>query len=116
MRISDWSSDVCSSDLMGCHCCTNRMNRSSRQRINLSALCFPGLWKTEKPMRERRLSGKKSARPKSALSSAISPYCWRLRLSWDSRSEEHKSEIQSLMRNSYAALCLKKKKHNYNYN
>src|SRR3546814_4449593 len=86
---------------MGCHCCTNRMNRSSRQRINLSALCFPGLWKTEKPMRERRLSGKKSARPKSALSSAISPYCWRL------RSEEHTSELQSLMRISYAVFCLK---------
>src|SRR3546814_3627212 len=26
-----------------------------------------------------------------------------------SRSEEHKSEIQSLMRNSYAGFCLKKK-------
>src|SRR3546814_6052013 len=26
------------------------------------------------------------------------------------RSEEHKSELQSLMRTSYAALCLKKKK------
>src|SRR3546814_6437159 len=28
------------------------------------------------------------------------------------RSEEHTSEIPSLMRNSYAVLCLKKKKHN----
>src|SRR3546814_10744457 len=27
------------------------------------------------------------------------------------RSEEHTSELQSLMRNSYAVLCLKKKKH-----
>src|SRR3546814_8497461 len=27
------------------------------------------------------------------------------------RSEEHTSELQSLMRNSYAAFCLKKKKH-----
>src|SRR3546814_1669552 len=27
------------------------------------------------------------------------------------RSEEHTSELQSLMRNSYADLCLKKKKH-----
>src|SRR3546814_10760586 len=26
------------------------------------------------------------------------------------RSEEHKSELQSLMRNSYAVFCLKKKK------
>src|SRR3546814_718366 len=30
-----------------------------------------------------------------------------------SRSEEHTSEIQSLMRNSYAVLCFKKKKHKY---
>src|SRR3546814_4598465 len=29
------------------------------------------------------------------------------------RSEEHTSEIQSLMRNSYALFCLKKKKKNY---
>src|SRR3546814_6067284 len=28
----------------------------------------------------------------------------------DARSEEHTSELQSLMRNSYAVLCLKKKK------
>src|SRR3546814_10352300 len=29
----------------------------------------------------------------------------------DSRSEEHTSELQSLMRNSYAVFCLKKKTH-----
>src|SRR3546814_8546682 len=28
----------------------------------------------------------------------------------DDRSEEHKSELQSIMRNSYAVFCLKKKK------
>src|SRR3546814_1908063 len=32
------------------------------------------------------------------------------------RSEEHTSELQSLMRNSYAVFCLKKKKHiQYDY-
>src|SRR3546814_9155204 len=31
-----------------------------------------------------------------------------------SRSEEHTSELQSLMRNSYAVFCLKKKKRNKN--
>src|SRR3546814_3377377 len=30
---------------------------------------------------------------------------------WDFRSEEHTSELQSLMRISYAVFCLKKKKH-----
>src|SRR3546814_1581437 len=31
----------------------------------------------------------------------------------DIRSEEHTSELQSLMRNSYAVFCLKKKKQQY---
>src|SRR3546814_4448999 len=31
----------------------------------------------------------------------------------ESRSEEHTSELQSLMRISYAVFCLKKKKNNY---
>src|SRR3546814_1408285 len=32
-------------------------------------------------------------------------------VSWMVRSEEHTSELQSLMRNSYAVFCLKKKQH-----
>src|SRR3546814_8308380 len=32
------------------------------------------------------------------------------------RSEEHTSELQSLMRTSYAFFCLKKKNHRYNKN
>src|SRR3546814_3443798 len=35
---------------------------------------------------------------------------WRSRLSVRNRSEEHTSELQSLMRTSYAVFCLKKKK------
>src|SRR3546814_4523753 len=34
----------------------------------------------------------------------------------DLRSEEHTSELQSLMRNSYAVFCLKKKNNTYNTN
>src|SRR3546814_6693328 len=34
-------------------------------------------------------------------------------IAWD-RSEEHTSELQSLMRISYAVFCLKKKRGNYN--
>src|SRR3546814_7647747 len=33
--------------------------------------------------------------------------------SFDVRSEEHTSELQSLMRISYAVFCLKKKKHKH---
>src|SRR3546814_6375223 len=35
---------------------------------------------------------------------------WPADVSRDSRSEEHTSELQSLMRISYAVFCLKKKK------
>src|SRR3546814_1918022 len=35
-------------------------------------------------------------------------------LQWADRSEEHTSELQSLMRISYAVFCLKKKKNEYN--
>src|SRR3546814_21178284 len=37
----------------------------------------------------------------------------RLSRRWRTRSEEHTSELQSLMRISYAVFCLKKKKNNY---
>src|SRR3546814_9451962 len=37
---------------------------------------------------------------------------WAVRKETHSRSEEHTSELQSLMRTSYAVFCLKKKKNN----
>src|SRR3546814_5516563 len=43
----------------------------------------------------------------------VSPGRWRKAMTWAwvrSRSEEHTSELQSLMRISYAVFCLKKKK------
>src|SRR3546814_2878956 len=39
---------------------------------------------------------------------------WHPLITGDPRSEEHTSELQSLMRNSYAAFCLKKKKQHTN--
>src|SRR3546814_8706568 len=44
------------------------------------------------------------------------PGCWRMRSSHRVRSEEHTSELQSLMRISYAVFCLKKKTHKIKYN
>src|SRR3546814_2321285 len=35
---------------------------------------------------------------------------WLVRMAGEDRSEEHTSELQSLMRISYAVFCLKKKK------
>src|SRR3546814_5413287 len=36
-------------------------------------------------------------------------WAWARKCRWRSRSEEHTSELQSLMRSSYAVFCLKKK-------
>src|SRR3546814_3851648 len=75
MRISDWSSDVCSSDLsMATRTPSLRNCRSFSQLCSRSCISVP-----------------------SVTSSS-------------SRSEEHTSELQSLMRISYAVFCLKKKK------
>src|SRR3546814_7208044 len=79
MRISDWSSDVCSSDLFSSRGST-RLAKSSR------------LWKEPCPSRST-----------TRISIAFSPTPFR--------SEEHTSELQSLMRISYAVFCLKKKKY-----
>src|SRR3546814_4271026 len=46
----------------------------------------------------------------SSTSSAARPCAAKI----DQRSEEHTSELQSLMRISYAVLCLKKKKYHHN--
>src|SRR3546814_2576086 len=42
--------------------------------------------------------------------------CNQLVYTWLARSEEHTSELQSLMRISYAVFCLKKKKLHHTYN
>src|SRR3546814_2554766 len=54
-------------------------------------------------------------RPRRAASGRARPGAWRWRLRARpalplGRSEEHTSELQSLMRISYAVFCLKKKK------
>src|SRR3546814_10623815 len=101
MRISDWSSDVCSSDLR--HLPPEERRR--RRRGGVVPLLRPrGSPSTcLKPYRRcgattRRVSS--SAAPTSPASSSPNAV---------SRSEEHTSELQSLMRISYAVFCLKKK-------
>src|SRR3546814_8917281 len=90
MRISDWSSDVCSSDL-------------SAKLPSLARL----LDKLMLPPPEPRPPYAESA---PLMTSTLS----RLKISrvWppgSRRSEEHTSELQSLMRISYAVFCLKTK-------
>src|SRR3546814_5782674 len=105
MRISDWSSDVCSSDLVtpialampgrsavaivavrisatvdrhGCHVNFDSVIRFATSRRGYRIQCRPNC-------------------------------CGDGNVGTVSRSEEHTSELQSLMRSSYAVFCLKKK-------
>src|SRR3546814_10246313 len=90
MRISDWSSDVCSSDLpeqvfkVGLEPGVDECRDHRVEDIDDGAGGGTGI-------RERPVIGFVGVRPIS-------------------RSEEHTSELQSLMRISYAVFCLKKKK------
>src|SRR3546814_1335070 len=87
MRISDWSSDVCSSDL------TYRI---------VPAVCGATANRWALACWLRSGTGKRSAAPGSGPRARKTSAAGR-------RSEEHTSELQSLMRISYAVFCLKKK-------
>src|SRR3546814_6404851 len=99
MRISDWSSDVCSSDLRsraGRRQCAAQEPGGTAARDDLPA-CQPcaGPVAADNPF----------TLPDDAFSAAA-----RRSDPAGDRSEEHTSELQSLMRISYAVFCLKKKK------
>src|SRR3546814_5294405 len=111
MRISDWSSDVCSSDLRTC-------------KPSAAAL---RIWRDAKPLHASPAKVYLESRGILAASPALrfhprTPLGPKGRtrflpamiaaVSLDERSEEHTSELQSLMRISYAVFCLKKKKKN----
>src|SRR3546814_2975765 len=101
MRISDWSSDVCSSDLLqaDAYAGYNALFHADRLPAPLTrALCWSHARRYFFELADVAAQLKK--RRKKAV---ISP-----------RSEEHTSELQSLMRISYAVFCLKKKNKNYN--
>src|SRR3546814_6841627 len=116
MRISDWSSDVCSSDLAVLH----------DDEVLAGAGDAHGL------ARERRLDARQNLAVAADLidAQAVQALAHRLgrriapaplgagdgvadeaivEVDEHARSEEHTSELQSLMRNSYAVFCLKKK-------
>src|SRR3546814_1831879 len=88
MRISDWSSDVCSSDLPTIACCF------------IAWATFSSCSSTMRRRLPRR----------SILRSPLvgNMRGGRFRCVACRRSEEHTSELQSLMRISYAVFCLQK--------
>src|SRR3546814_2230136 len=115
MLISDWSSDVCSSDLRvttPTRACLNRQAGSdwSIRAWSVTRTRFATSRKSGKRSREMPEPNQKTY-SSLATPSAISRLGPSRR-----RSEEHTSELQSLMRISYAVFCLKKKnKHLNNY-
>src|SRR3546814_6874701 len=95
MRISDWSSDVCSSDLVDTSC------PSSSNSLRRIASVIRSLARSQPACHADRSGYATSHRFPSDEGKAFRE-C--------RRSEEHTSELQSLMRISYAVFCLKKKK------
>src|SRR3546814_3398899 len=59
----------------------------------------------------RGATARSSSSPPAALQRAPPPNAWPNLRAKPWRSEEHTSELQSLMRISYAVFCLKKKTH-----
>src|SRR3546814_5535313 len=109
MRISDWSSDVCSSDL-----------QLYRPRGNVAALYVadhgsPGVTGGMMTCLET-LDAARGAKAAVEIFSLIAvgsgrrrqPFAFNGKQRLIFRSEEHTSELQSLMRISYAVFCLKK--------
>src|SRR3546814_4038222 len=126
MRISDWSSDVCSSDLeatvsVTCSALSGQAATCTRLTRRRSVRMTPGSsaprWTTRASLWPR--SGDMAS---SKLTDSLGvEEVGRHHLDGDVdvlqgvggdqvlRSEEHTAELQSLMRISYAVFCLKKK-------
>src|SRR3546814_5732459 len=116
MRISDWSSDVCSSDLSITHFSSARSassvfgGNSSNDRVrpasSRSGIRAMGCKRyfVVVPTAQTTLGGSDLAGHDAP--GARAGFALHAR----PRSEEHTSELQSLMRISYAVFCLKKKK------
>src|SRR3546814_9409545 len=98
MRISDWSSDVCSSDL--------------RIGKNHVASLHPAV----------RREWHRDPEHEPCIAAPLSQHAFHRYSTYEAlvrggdktlRSEEHTSELQSLMRISYAVFCLKQKKNKH---
>src|SRR3546814_6818892 len=127
MRISDWSSDVCSSDLAlvlrtrrGQRSLVDRQLRTRlcerrfvRRRVDLEQLVagFHTVAFREEDLRER--AGHLCAQVHGVRADDIADrrqlYRCGTTAAGGERSEEHTSELQSRMRSSYAVFCFKKK-------
>src|SRR3546814_5302501 len=102
MRISDWSSDVCSSDLG---------SRALRRIAAFGVIGSTGtLLAAISVFEPRALAAGLYYLPHTTLAGALLFLTTDLIVRRRPRSEEHTSELQSLMRSSYAVFCSQKKK------
>src|SRR3546814_8679650 len=114
MRISDWSSDVCSSDLPIPALRLRRCNYCRRVPCPGFAGIARCRWPRDQEADKAQRTGvdfhhsaawrKACCRPSAFPGTSLPDQQRRT-----NRSEEHTSELQSLMRISYAVFCLKKK-------
>src|SRR3546814_1565655 len=116
MRISDWSSDVCSSDLLSATTTSNVVTYPVVVTVdNADGTLLPGLTvnaEIEVSKRDDVLKVANAALRYKPSDDAAGGPAPRTRGGGGmvDRSEEHTSELQSLMRISYAVFCLKQKK------
>src|SRR3546814_10287593 len=108
MRISDWSSDVCSSDL---YLYPNAYLSSASAALLAPTpdgrLFISGRRNQRTRLRTLEIIQNEAPKHPSTAIAGIGDDLGELRI--DARSEEHTSELQSLMRISYAVCFLKKK-------
>src|SRR3546814_5940569 len=98
MRISDWSSDVCSSDLS--------LARIAREHVDHARRAVAAVERALRPLQHLHALHIEKGKREEEIGRLVDVVDMQRRR----RSEEHTSELQSLMRISYAVFCLKKKK------
>src|SRR3546814_5253949 len=120
MRIRDWSSDVCSSDLtsttvpgssadflekVGSDKVLFALDSYELDGSSKATLDAQAAWLSQYSQVKFTIEGHADERGTREYNLALGD-----RRANAARSEEHTSELQSLMRTSYAVFCLKKKK------
>src|SRR3546814_1422970 len=112
MRISDWSSGVCSSDLLARGDAVYQVLRQTTNGHDtaladqVAASPMENHWTQRAQAAIVRAGRGPTERGESAPGART-----QVHMPVPARSEEHTSELQSLMRISYAVFCLKKKTH-----
>src|SRR3546814_8287278 len=107
MRISDWSSDVCSSDLGALYLVPYHEEFAAEVQRAAALLEKAAVLAEDKGLRDYLELRAKALRTDLYRESDLA---WLdMKDNTIGRSEEHTSELQSLMRISYAVFCLKKK-------